>query len=82
MTKKQTVKKVPEMDGITRLARYPRMLQQYLREVVYELKRVVWPSRRQTVGTTAVVLVVVIAFGIYLGLVDAILTRLVRFLIG
>ncbi|SFN11423.1 preprotein translocase subunit SecE [Thermodesulforhabdus norvegica] len=82
MAKKQAARKVPETAGLARLTRYPKMLQQYLREVVYELKKVVWPSRRQTVGTTAVVLVVVIAFGIYLGLVDAILSRLVRFLIG
>ncbi len=69
-------------DQVAKPVKYFRELQKYLREVVYELKKVVWPSRKQTIGTTAVVLVVVIIFGIYLGIVDAILSRIVRFLIG
>ena len=55
---------------------------QYLREVVYELRRVVWPSRKETLGTTSVVLVIVILCGIFLGIVDLILSRLIRVVIG
>lgn len=55
---------------------------QYLREVIYELRKVVWPSRNETLASTAVVLVLVILCGIYLGVVDLILTRFVRLLIG
>lgn len=55
---------------------------QYLREVVYELRKVVWPSRKETIGTTAVVLVIVLLLGSYLGIVDLILSRLIRFLLG
>ncbi len=55
---------------------------QYLREVVYELRKVIWPSRKETIGSTAVVLLIVIIACIYLGIVDAILSRFVRFLFG
>lgn len=56
--------------------------QAYLREVVYELRKVVWPSRRQTIGSTSVVLVIAILCGLFLGFVDLILSRFVRLLIG
>jgi preprotein translocase subunit SecE len=59
-----------------------RRARQYLREVAYELKKVVWPSRKETVATTSVVLVVVVLAGLFLGFVDLVLSRLVRFLIG
>ena len=55
---------------------------QYLREVVYELRRVVWPSRKETLGSTSVVLVIVLICGIYLGVVDLILSRLIRVFVG
>lgn len=55
---------------------------QYLREVVYELRKVIWPSRKETTGSTLVVLVIVMLCGVFLGIVDGILSRLVRLLVG
>jgi preprotein translocase subunit SecE len=55
---------------------------QYLREVAFELRKVVWPSRKETLGSTAVVIVVVFIAGIFLGITDIILSRLVRLVIG
>jgi preprotein translocase subunit SecE len=51
---------------------------QFLVEAVQELKKVVWPGRKETLGTTAVVLLLVIIISIFLGLVDMGLSRLVR----
>jgi preprotein translocase subunit SecE len=51
---------------------------QFLREVRAELKKVTWPSRKQTLGSTAVVIVLVMIISLYLGLVDAGLSSLVR----
>jgi preprotein translocase subunit SecE len=56
--------------------------QQYLREVVYELKKVVWPSRKETMGTTSVVLVLVILCAVFLGLVDSLLSRFIEMVFG
>ena len=51
---------------------------QFLREVRMELKKVTWPSRKQTMGTTVVVLILVLILAVYLGLVDAGLSGLVH----
>jgi preprotein translocase subunit SecE len=51
---------------------------QFLREVKVELKKVTWPSRKQTLGSTAVVLVVVAIISLFLGIVDAGLSGMIR----
>jgi preprotein translocase subunit SecE len=51
---------------------------QFLREVKIELKKVTWPSRKQTIGSTIVVIVVVIIISIFLGSVDIGLSSLIR----
>ena len=54
----------------------------FLREVKVELKKVSWPSRKETIGSTSVVLVVVIIVAIFLGLIDIGLSRLIRIILG
>ncbi|MEN6437282.1 MAG: preprotein translocase subunit SecE [Syntrophobacter sp.] len=54
----------------------------YLREVVYELRKVVWPSRKETMGSTAVVLVIVGLSAAFLGVIDFFLSRIVRVFVG
>jgi preprotein translocase subunit SecE len=51
---------------------------QFLREVKAELKKVTWPSRKQTIGSTLVVIVVVMIISFFLGIVDIGLSSLVR----
>ncbi len=51
---------------------------QFLREVKVELKKVTWPSRKQTMGSTVVVLVIVTIISLFLGIVDAGLAGLIR----
>ena len=51
---------------------------QFLREVKIELKKVTWPTRKQTLGSTAVVIVLVMIISVFLGLVDMSLGNLVR----
>ena len=51
---------------------------QFLREVKVELKKVTWPSRKQTMGSTVVVLVIVAIISLFLGVVDAGLSGLIR----
>ena len=54
---------------------------QFFSEVVSELKKVTWPNRKETLGATGVVLVLVFIVSVYLGLVDYALSHLVRLLI-
>jgi len=51
---------------------------QFLREVKVELKKVAWPTRKQTIGSTAVVLVLVMIISLFLGVVDIGLSSLIR----
>jgi len=53
-------------------------IKQLLREVRIELKKVTWPSRKDTLYATIIVLVCVFIFGFFLGIVDLGLSRLVR----
>ena len=45
------------------------------------MKKVVWPSREQTTNLTLVVLAVMVAMGIFLGLLDLIFSEGVQLLI-
>jgi preprotein translocase subunit SecE len=51
---------------------------QFLREVKVELKKVVWPTRKQTIGSTVVVLILVMIISVFLGVVDIGLSSLIR----
>jgi len=42
---------------------------QFFREVRAELKRVTWATRKETIGSTSVVLVLVIIVAVFLGIV-------------
>ncbi len=55
-------------------------LRTFLSEVRQELKRVTWPSRREVYGTTFVVIVTSIFFGVYLFGLDAIFSTAVTWL--
>ena len=51
---------------------------QFLREVKVELKKVTWPTRKQTFGSTAIVIILVVIISLFLGIVDVGLSSLVR----
>lgn len=48
-------------------------------EAWQELKKVTFPNRKETLGTTAVVLFLVVVISVFLGVVDLGLSRLVSF---
>ena len=51
-------------------------------EVKLELEKVTWPTRKETIGTTWVVVFIVVLISFYLGACDLVLGRLLRFLLG
>ena len=51
---------------------------QFLREVKIELKKVTWPSRKQTMGSTLVVIVLTIIISLFLGIADMGLSTVIR----
>lgn len=54
-----------------------RNLRHFLAESQFEMRKVVWPTRDETVRTTAVIIVVVIILSLLLGLIDLLLSWVV-----
>ena len=54
----------------------------FLHEVKAEVKKVTWPTRREAIGGTAVVLVVVFLVALFLGIVDSLLSKIVQAMIS
>jgi preprotein translocase subunit SecE len=54
----------------------------FAQESVTETKKVVWPSRKETVQTTGMVLAFVLVMAIFLWIVDALLVWGVKFFMG
>jgi len=48
---------------------------QFLREAIIELRKVSWAGKKEVFGTTIVVVVLVFFVGLYIGLVDFVLSR-------
>ena len=59
-----------------------RRLWQFGRDSHMEVRKVVWPTRQETVQTTLVVVVMVLILGIVLWLFDTVLMAILRFLTG
>ena len=51
---------------------------QFFSEVKSEMSKIVWPKFDELVGTVIIVLILVVAFSVYLGLVDFIFYRLAQ----
>ena len=54
---------------------------QFLQDVKNEVKRVTWPTRKEAVGGTGVVLFTVFLIAVFLGIVDTLLSKIVESLI-
>jgi preprotein translocase subunit SecE len=65
--------------GVKMMSPY-RSLEKFLRDVVLEMKRVVWPSKDETYTYTVVVVVAVVVVAAWVGTWDALMTNIVRML--
>lgn len=54
----------------------------FLGEVWAEMKKVHWPTRKETYAATVVVLVVTVLVAVFLGVVDLAVTRIIQFLLS
>tara|TARA_B100000029_G_scaffold410235_1_gene412069 strand:+ start:325 stop:522 length:198 start_codon:yes stop_codon:yes gene_type:complete len=54
----------------------------FLREVRQESKRITWPTRKETMITTAMVFVMVVLFSLFFLLVDQIISWGLRLILG
>ncbi len=54
----------------------------YLKETRAELRKVNWPTREEAIRLTGIVLATTVAFALFLGLVDYLLSKVFALLIG
>jgi preprotein translocase subunit SecE len=59
-----------------------RRFQNYIRDVIAELKKVTWPTKDELKGSTATVIVFSIISALFVFGVDLVLGKLVQFVLG
>ena len=57
-------------------------MRDFLVEVAAELKKSSWPTRKELVDSTLVVIVTVLILGIFVALADVVFLRIIAFLTG
>jgi preprotein translocase subunit SecE len=81
---KNIAKRVPERkeaEGRS-ITKYVSNAGQFLREARVELKKVKWPTRKELLASTAVVIVLVLVVSFYLGVVDFGLIKIIKNIVG
>lgn len=68
--------------GVFAPKKYFRIARQFLAEARIELKKVTWPTRKELLSTTAVVILLVILIAFFLGVVDLGLVKIIKNVIG
>ena len=65
-----------------RIKGYADKVNQFLKGAKAELKKVTWPTPKQALASTSVVIVVVILVSAFLGIVDFGLTKTIKLVLG
>ena len=68
--------------GMDRIKAITEKVRQFLAGAKVELKKVTWPTPKQTLASTSVVIIVVIIVSVFLGIVDFGLTKIVKLVLG
>jgi len=78
----QKPSKKPVDASANALGRFFSRAGQFLREAKIELKKVKWPTRKELLASTAVVIVLTLLLAFFLGLVDFGLIKIIRNVVG
>ena len=57
-------------------------VKEFLADAKVELKKVTWPTRKQTMASTSVVILVVVILSTFLGIVDFGLAKIIKLVLG
>jgi preprotein translocase subunit SecE len=55
---------------------------QFFREVRLEIKKISWPQRNETIASTSIVIIIVLVIGLFLGIVDVGLARIIKIILS
>lgn len=61
---------------------YINIAMQFLRESKIELKKVKWPTRKELLASTSMVIIFVLLLAFYLGLIDLGLIKIIKKIVG
>ena len=77
-------RKEPEKraEGKANIVKYLNVATQFLRESKMELKKVKWPTRKELLASTAMVIFLVLIVSLFLGVIDFGLSKLIKNVIG
>lgn len=59
----------------------PALVKEFANEVKNEFGKIVWPAKKQTISTTAVVVIMVMIISLYLGAVDLLLGKIIGYVL-
>jgi len=59
----------------------PARIKEFAGEVKSEFKKIVWPDKKVTMGSTGVVIILVFLVSVYLGAVDLFIGKLVSYIL-
>lgn len=74
-------KAVAKSDGAENGFQLSRV-KEFAGEVKAEFKKIVWPDKKVTIGSTGVVIILVFALALYLGAVDLFIGKLVSYILN
>jgi len=80
LQKSKSATPAKERDRKGKVSRLDRS-REFVRDIRAELRKVVWPTRRETVNLTMIVIGVSAAVGVFLGIVDFAFTEMFRLLL-
>jgi len=55
-------------------------VQEFLREVVVELKKSAWPTRQELIDSTLVVIITVVVLGLFVSFADVVFLKIISML--
>jgi len=69
-------------EGKGSILKYVKVMGQFLRESKMELKKVKWPTRKELLASTAMVIFLVLLVALYLGMIDFGLIKVIKNIVG
>jgi preprotein translocase subunit SecE len=57
-------------------------IKKYLKETLSELRKMTWPTKQELIGSTIVVIVVSLVVAIFIGVVDRLLSAVIKTIFG
>ncbi|HWW64599.1 MAG TPA: preprotein translocase subunit SecE [Sphingomonadaceae bacterium] len=73
---------VVKRNVIERLGDWVRSIPEFVRQVQAEGRKIVWPSRKETVTTTIMVIIMTVLLGTFFFGTDTVFRKLVQFLLS